>query len=84
MVTCLFALNGFWYIAGSNQLGEALGHSGLSHTRFADEAGVVLGTSAQDLRHTVNLLRAPNHWIQLALKANICRQTTGYGPHDTQ
>ena len=45
-------------------LGDALGDSGLAHTGFTDEAGVVLLTAAQDLDGAVDLAVAADDVIQ--------------------
>lgn len=63
----LLALDGLWHIAVSNLLRESLCDGGLAHTGLANEAGVVLGAAAQNLRHALNLLLPPHHRVQLAL-----------------
>ncbi len=68
----LLALDGLGDVAGGDLLREALRDGRLAHARLADEAGVVLGAPAQDLRHALDLLLAPHHRVQLALRQHKC------------
>mmetsp|Transcript_26776 Transcript_26776/g.58372 ORF Transcript_26776/g.58372 Transcript_26776/m.58372 type:complete len:1072 (-) Transcript_26776:90-3305(-) len=63
----LLALNGLRHVTVADLLGQTLSHGGLAHTRLTDKARVVLGTTTQNLDHTLNLLLAAHHGIQLAL-----------------
>ena len=65
--THLLALNGLWHVSVGNFLCQALSHSGLAHSGLTNKARVVLGTPAQDLDNTLNLLLAANTGVQLAL-----------------
>ena len=54
------------HIAAHDALGEALDDGGLAHTRLADEDGVVLGPTGEDLDDATDLLVAPHHRVELA------------------
>ena len=46
------ALQGLWYVAGNNLLGQTLDNGGLAETRITDQRRVVLGAAGQDLDDT--------------------------------
>ena len=61
------------HLVGDDELGEALGHGGLAHARLADEQRVVLLAAAQDLHHALDLARAADDRIELAV-ARLLRE----------
>jgi hypothetical protein len=63
----LLPLNGLWHVTIGDLLSQTLCHSCLADTRLSNQARVVLCTPAQNLDHTLDLLLAANHWVQLAL-----------------
>mmetsp|Transcript_33134 Transcript_33134/g.72240 ORF Transcript_33134/g.72240 Transcript_33134/m.72240 type:complete len:942 (-) Transcript_33134:128-2953(-) len=63
----LLALDGLGHVTGGDQLSKALSNSGLTHTGLADQARVVLGATAQNLGHTLDLLAASHHGVEPAL-----------------
>jgi hypothetical protein len=48
----------------SNAAGKTLNNGGLSHSRLADEYGIVLGAAREDLHHAADLLVAAYHRVQ--------------------
>lgn len=76
-ITHLLALDGLRDITGSDQLCEALCYGSLTHTRLTDEARVVLGSSAKNLGHALDLLGASNNGVKLALQSDmdVCGDT---------
>eukprot|EP00983_Pelagomonas_calceolata_P003741 122068-Pelagomonas_calceolata.AAC.3 len=77
----LLALNGLGHVAVGDLLGQALSHSGLTNTRLANKARVVLGAAAQNLNDALNLLLAANHGVQLALEdMEHARSTSSWRP----
>src|SRR5581483_1153612 len=54
------------HIAGDDAVGEALGDGGLADAGLADQHRVVLGAARQDLDDALDLLRAADHWVELA------------------
>ena len=62
----LLAFQGFRHVARVDLLRQAFDHSGLAHARLADQHRIVLGAAAQHDHHTLDLLRAADHRVQLA------------------
>ena len=54
------------HLALHDALGDALGDGGFAHTRFTDQAGVILGAAVQNLHHPVDLLFPPDDNIHFA------------------
>ena len=77
--------NGLRYITGSDHLRQTFHHGSLSHTGLADETGIVLGSSAQDLDHTLDLFLPADNRIQFSLSgksgqiAAVAVQSGGIG-----
>src|SRR5262245_63653092 len=57
-------------------LGQALDDGGLPHPRLADQDGIVLGPSGEDLDHPLDLGFPADHGIELALAGEL-GQVTG-------
>ena len=55
------------YVAGVDPLGQTLGNGGLTNARFADQDWVVLGATAKNLNHPLDLVLATHHRIELAV-----------------
>ena len=62
----LLALQGGGHVARHDTLGQALHDGGLADARLTDQHRVVLGTAAQDLNHTANLLVTADDRVELA------------------
>ena len=58
-------------IALGDALREPLSDGGLADARFADQDGVVLGASAEDLDHPIDLVVAAHHGIQLGFGRHL-------------
>src|SRR3954452_5021567 len=54
-------------VAGDDPLGEALDDRGLAHAGLADEDGVVLGASGEDLDDAADLVVASDDRVELAV-----------------
>ena len=54
------------YISRSNALGKAFGNGSFTHTRFADQAGIVLLPTVKNLDNALRLHIPANHLIQFA------------------
>mmetsp|Transcript_2589 Transcript_2589/g.6071 ORF Transcript_2589/g.6071 Transcript_2589/m.6071 type:complete len:323 (-) Transcript_2589:776-1744(-) len=52
------------YVASQNPLGQTLNYCSLTHSRLADETGVVLGPPRQHLHQPAYLLLSPDHRVQ--------------------
>mmetsp|Transcript_9273 Transcript_9273/g.18422 ORF Transcript_9273/g.18422 Transcript_9273/m.18422 type:complete len:435 (-) Transcript_9273:265-1569(-) len=63
----LLAFDSLWHIPTCDALSKSFGNSSFSDSRLTDQAWVVLGTTAKNLSHTLNLLCSPHHWIQASL-----------------
>ena len=59
------------HVAVDDALGQALDDGRLAHARLADEHRVVLGTAAEHLDGTANLLDAADDWVELALARHV-------------
>mmetsp|Transcript_6292 Transcript_6292/g.7224 ORF Transcript_6292/g.7224 Transcript_6292/m.7224 type:complete len:351 (+) Transcript_6292:1928-2980(+) len=66
------AFDGFRNVSGGDHLGKALCNSGLTNTRLTDQARVVLGTTAQNLCDTLDLLGTTHNRVQLGLLCKLC------------
>ena len=60
-----FTLQVLGNIATHNPVGQTFGNGCLAHARFAYQNRIVLGTAAQNLQHTANLLVTSYHGVQL-------------------
>ena len=54
-----------------DELSEPLGHGGLTHARLADEQGIVLGATREDLLDAINLALAPDHRVEPVLQSEL-------------
>ncbi len=61
------------HVASDYTVREALGNGRLACARFADKHRIVLGASAQNLKHTANFLVAANHWVKLACTGSLIK-----------
>ena len=52
------------HVAVGDALGQALDDGGLTHAGLADQHRIVLGAAAQDLRHALKLVVAPDQRIE--------------------
>lgn len=50
---------------------NALHNSGLAHTGFAEQDGIVLAPPAQDLHDALDLFVAPDGWVELVLLSQL-------------
>ena len=64
-------LEALGHIARDDPLGQALDDRGLADARLADEHGVVLGPSRENLDHAANLVVASDHRVELALGGGL-------------
>ena len=67
----LFAGQGLGHITTHDTLRQSLHNGGFSNARLANQDRIILGTAAQDLDDTTNLLVAPNHRVKLALRSQL-------------
>ena len=58
-------------IPGHHPLGEPLHDRGLPHSGFADEDGVVLRASGEDLDHAADLAAPPDHRVELVAPGRV-------------
>ncbi len=54
-------------LALNNQLGEAFGNSSLAHAWIADQEGVVLAATAENLHAALNFIMTPDQRIDVSL-----------------
>ena len=59
----LLLFHAFRHQSAGNALCQTFDHCGLADTRLPYEARIVLGSSAEDLHQSANLLFSPNHRI---------------------
>ena len=67
----LLLLQVLGYVTAHDTLCQALRNGGLACTRLADQYGVVLGPSTQDLQHTSDFLVTTNHGVELSLSGEL-------------
>ena len=63
----LFVCQARRHLPLSNANGQPLGNGSLTHARLADQAGVILGTAAQDFNRAGDLLLSADNGVQLAV-----------------
>ena len=61
----------FGHVAADDALGQTFDDGGLSHTRFTNEHGIVLGAPGQDLDHAPDFFIASDHRIELVLLGRL-------------
>ena len=54
-----------WHFAVHNALRQALDNGRLAHAWLANEHRIVLGAAAENLDHPLDLVFAPDNWVQL-------------------
>ena len=64
-------LQSLGHVAGDDPLREPLGDRGLADARLADQDGVVLRPAREDLDHAADLIIAPDHRVELALRRRV-------------
>ena len=72
----LLLFQAFRYVALHDAIGEAFDDGGLADAGLADQHGVVLGAAGQHLDRAADLLVAPDHGIELALRCGL-REVAG-------
>ena len=58
-------------VSGNNSLGKSLNHSGLPHTGFTDQHGVIFGAAGEHLRDPSDLRIATDHRIEFSFPSDV-------------
>ena len=67
------------HVAVRDALRQPLHNRGLSHSRLANQDGIVLGAAAQNLDHPLELVLAPDERIKLVLHRRLGQVTAEFG-----
>ena len=65
------SLQALGHVAGDDPLGQPLGDRGLADAGLADQHRVVLRPAREDLDHAADLVVAPDHRVELALRGSV-------------
>ena len=77
----LLVLQRLGHIALDDRLGETLDDGGLADAGLADEDGVVLGATGEDLHDPLRLLLAPDHRVELVVARGLREVATELVEH---